>query len=94
MRNLTMMLFSFGGGLSTSGIVASLYRILAHEPQSRAARMLHYAVMTLAGPSVLLENSTRSFRAKTCSGTAYGFAIAVAGYWAVLIGAVVIDLAF
>ena len=93
MRSLQIMLFSFAGGLSLSGIVANLYRVLARRPQDRVARALHYAVMALAGPSVLLENSTRSFRDKTCSRAAYGFAIAVAGYWAFLIGVVIVEIA-
>jgi hypothetical protein len=55
--------------------------------------MIHYAVMMLAGPSVLFENATRSFRARGCSGLAYGFALAVATYWAFLIGVVMIEFA-
>jgi hypothetical protein len=49
--------------------------------------------MMLAGPSVLFENATRSFRAKACSGVAYGFAVAIATYWAFVIGVVMVELA-
>jgi hypothetical protein len=93
MRTFLILLFSFAGGLALSGIVANLYRILARKPQSRAATMIHYAVMMLAGPSVLFENATRSFRARACSGVAYGFAVAIATYWAFVIGVVMVELA-
>ena len=93
MRNLQILLFSFAGGLSLSGIIANTYRILARKPKGRIATGVHYLVMLLAGPSVLLENSTRSFRAKTCSNVAYGFALAIATYWAFLIGIIVVELA-
>ena len=48
--------------------------------------------MALAGPSVLFDNATRSFRSKDCSHTAYGFAVAIAGYWAFALGLAVIDV--
>lgn len=92
MRYFQMLLFSFAGGLTLSGIVANLYRALARKPQSRIGRWCYYTVMALAGPSVLLDNSTRSFHTRSCSVAAYGFAVAVAGYWAILIGAVILEL--
>jgi hypothetical protein len=92
MRYFQLLLFSFASGLTVSGLVANLYRILARKPRSRAERLCQYTVMALAGPSVLLDNSTRSFHAKHCSAAAYGFAVAVSGYWAVLIGAVILEL--
>lgn len=91
MHTFILMLFAGTGGLTLSGIVANGYRILARKPKSRAATMLHCAVMALAGPSVLFENATRSFRKKDCSAAAYGFAVAVAAYWAFMLGLAVIQ---
>lgn len=91
MRPVYITLFAIAGGLTLSGIVANFYRLIAKKPQSRLATWIYYAVMLLAGPSVLVENSTRSFRRKECSGFAYGFAVSLAGYWAFLLGLVVID---
>lgn len=93
MRYFEILLFAFAGGLALSGIVANLYRILAYRPRGPVGRLCHYTVMALAGPSVLLDNSTRSFHARGCSLAAYGFAVAVAGYWAMLIGAIILELA-
>jgi hypothetical protein len=92
MKNIPLVLFAFAGGLTLSGIVANLYRLVAKKPQSRAATWAYYAVMALAGPSVLFENSTRSFRKKDCSRAAYGFAVGIAAYWAFILGLIVIDL--
>ena len=91
MRHFMLLLFSIAGGLTLSGIVANFYRLIARKPEGKLATCAYYVVMLLAGPSVLFENSTRSFRKKECSGFAYGFAVSLAGYWAFMIGLVVID---
>jgi hypothetical protein len=92
MRYFLLMLFAVAGGLTLSGIVANAYRLLAKKPQSGSARWIFYAVILVAGPSVLFKNSTRSFRKKGCSRAAYGFAVAVAGYWAFMLGVVMVDV--
>jgi hypothetical protein len=92
MKNFQLALFAVAGGLTLSGIVANFYRLVAGKPHSRTATLAHYAVMALAGPSVLVENSTRSFRKKDCGRAAYGFAVAIAAYWAYILGLIVIDL--
>ncbi len=92
MKNIPLVLFAFAGGLTLSGIVANLYRLVAKKPQSRAATWAYYAVMALAGPSVLFENSTRSFRKKDCSRAAYGFAVGIAAYWAFVLGLGLVEL--
>jgi hypothetical protein len=93
MRNIVLLLFSLAGGLTLSGIVANCYRLMVREPEGRAGTYAHYGVMLLAGPSVLLANSTRSFRKKECSRTAYGFALGLAAYWSFILGAILVDLA-
>ena len=93
MRNLLLLLFSLAGGLTLSGIVANIYRLLAKKPESRAETYAYYGVMLLAGPSVLLDNSTRSFRKKECSRAAYGFALGLAAYWSFMLGAILLEMA-
>jgi hypothetical protein len=93
MRNFILLLFAVAAGLTLSGIAANLYRMLAKKPSGTAATYAHYVVMVLAGPSILFENATRSFRKKECSHTAYGFALGLALYWAFMLGAIVIHLA-
>ena len=80
------LLFALAGGLTLSGIAANLYRILARKPASRPETMVYYAVMAVAGPSVLFNNATKSFRSRACSTTAYVFAVAVTGYWSFALG--------
>ncbi len=92
MKNITFMLFAFAGGLTLSGIIANSYRLVAKKPQGRLATWTYYLVILLAGPSVLIENSTRSFRKKDCSRLAYGFAVALASYWAFMLGLVILDI--
>jgi hypothetical protein len=92
MRHFVLFLFSVAGGLTLSGIVANLYRILASKPLGRAATWTYYSVMVLAGPTVLLHNSTLSFRRKECTRKAYGFALGLAAYWAFMLGAILVDI--
>lgn len=91
MRNFTLVLFALAGGLTLSGIVANFYRLVASKPQTRLATWTYYGVMLLAGPSVLFENSTRSFRRKECSRSAYAFAVGLAGYWSFMLGLALIN---
>ncbi len=91
MKQFILMLFALAGGMTLSGIVANIYRLVAKKPQGRLAACIHYAVMAVAGASVLLENSTRSFRRRDCSRFAYGFALALAAYWSFMIGLVLIE---
>ena len=94
MHSLLLLLFALSGGLTLSGIVANLYRLIAKKPQGTAATAAYYGVMVVAGPSVLFENSTRSFQKKECSRIAYGFALLLACYWAFMLGLAVISVDF
>ena len=93
MRNFILLLFAVAAGLTLSGIAANLYRMVAKKPSGTLATYAHYVVMALAGPSILFENATRSFRKKECSHAAYGFALGLVIYWAFMLGAIVIHLA-
>jgi hypothetical protein len=86
-----MLLFSLAAGLTVSGIVANLYRLLAHKPESRPEKLVYFAVITLAGPSVLFNNATRSFRGKACSAAAYLFTVTLTGYWSFALGAIILS---
>ena len=87
-----MLLFSLAGGLTLSGITANVDRLIAKtKPETCAAT--YYGVMLLAGPSVLLDNSTRSFPKKECSRNAYGFALGLAAYLSFMLGAILVEIA-
>ena len=85
-----MLLFALAAGLTLSGIAANLYRILARKPENGPERALYLAVMTMAGPSVLFNNATKSFRGRDCSAAAYLFAITLTAYWSFAIGSVLL----
>jgi hypothetical protein len=91
-KDLLLLLFALAGGLTLSGIAANLYRILAHKPVSRPETFVYYAVMAVAGPSVLFNNATKSFRSRDCSASAYFFATMLVAYWSFALGLVMIYL--
>ena len=86
MHILLTLLFATTGGLVLSGIVANLYRMLARKPKGAAERLCYLGVMTMAGPSVLIDNATRSFRRNDCSHIAYVFAVGLTAYWSFVLG--------
>ncbi|MBV9550459.1 MAG: hypothetical protein JO256_12390 [Alphaproteobacteria bacterium] len=92
MNALLLSLFATTGGLALSGIVANLYRLLARKPKSSPERAFYLGIMALAGPSVLIDNATRSFRRKNCSSVAYLFAICLTLYWSFALGWLLIAL--
>lgn len=92
MRNFLLMMFAIAGGLTLSGIVANLYRLTATKPKTAGEMWLYYGVMALAGPSVLFDNATRTFRKKECTRMAFAFAISLATYWAMLLGAILLEV--
>lgn len=91
MKYVLELLFAVTGGLTLSGITANLYRILARKPATAPERVLYLAIMTVAGPSVLFQNATRSFRTQACSSAAYAFAVAIASYWSLALGLVILS---
>jgi hypothetical protein len=93
LRDTIVLLFAVTAGLTLSGITANIYRVLARKPKNRGETALYYGVMVLAGASVLLENATRSYRKKDCSAPAYGFAVAIVGYWSFILGVAILAIA-
>lgn len=92
MHDLMVFLFALAGGLTLSGIVANIYRLLGKKPEGKTSTVLYYGVMVFAGPSVLFENATKSYRKRDCSALAYGFAVAIASYWAFALGLLVLSV--
>ena len=91
MHGFIVFLFSLAAGITASGLIGSVYRLVASEPKSRTATVLHYAVMVFAGPVILIGNSTRSYRKKQCSKSAYFLAIALGGYWSFATGVFILS---
>ena len=92
MRNLLLVLFTIAGGLTLSGIVANIYRLIAAKSESGGETWTYYAVMVLAGPSVLFDNATRSFRKKECPGMAWVFALGLATSWSMVLGLILLEV--
>jgi hypothetical protein len=87
-----ILLFAMAAGLTASGITANLYRLVARKADSQPKKLTYYAVMVIAGPSVLFENATHSFRTKACSAMAYALAIAITCYWSFGLGLLVLSV--
>ena len=93
MHNFIIFLFAISAGVTASGLSANIYRLAGGEPTTRLSTIVHYAVMIIAGPVVLIGNSTRSFRQKECSRAAYALALVFSGYWAFATGLFILSVA-
>jgi len=93
LHDFMVALFALAAGFTASGIVANLYRMLVKKAEGVAARLGYYAVMVIAGPSVLIDNAGRSWRKKSCSATAFWLAAAISSYWSFAIGLFVLEIA-
>jgi hypothetical protein len=92
LKDLIILLFAIAAGLTASGITANLYRLMARKADSQSEKLVYYAVMVIAGPSVLFENATHSFRTKACSAMAYALAVAITCYWSFALGLMVLSV--
>jgi hypothetical protein len=92
MHEFLVFLFAIAAGMTASGLVANIYRLVAREPKTRLGTVIHCAVMVIAGPVMLVGNSTKSLRAKQCSKAAYALALALSGYWSFAMGVLVLSL--
>jgi phosphopantothenoylcysteine synthetase/decarboxylase len=92
MHEFIVFLFAIAAGITASGLIASIYRLIAGEPKTKIGTVLHYAVMVIAGPVVLVSNSTKSYRDKKCSKAAYALAIALSFYWSFVTGVVILSV--
>jgi hypothetical protein len=93
-HSLLIFLYALTGGLALSGIIANIYRLLVpKKSETTSGRAAYYAVMVVAGPTVLLDNAARAWRTKSCSALAFWLAAAVSGYWSFIIGLFAMSLA-
>lgn len=92
MHGLIVFLFALAAGITASGLIASIYRLIAREPETKFETVLLYAVITIAGPVILIGNSTKSYRKKECSKRAYALAIALSGYWSLAMGLFILSM--
>jgi hypothetical protein len=92
MHGFLVFLFVIATGITAGGLLASIYRLAAREPQTRIETALLYAVMVIAGPVVIIGNSTKSYREKQCSKAAYALVVVLSGYWSFLTGLIILSL--
>jgi len=94
LHNLLVVLFATTAGFTASGIIASIYRLLTKKKAEKPLEKISYwAVMVVAGPTVLFDNAARSWKTKSCSAMAFWLATAICGYWSFALGLFVIELA-
>jgi hypothetical protein len=94
-HDLLVALFSTAAGFTASGIVSNIYRLVVGKAadNSKLMHTAHVGVMVIAGPSVMFENAMNSRREKSCSTATFWLSVAVAGYWSLAIGLIIMEFA-
>ena len=92
-HDAAILMFAITAGFTASGIVANLYRLLSDGRKKAVDRTVYYASLVIAGPSMLFENAAKAWREKSCNWVAFWLAAAVAGYWSLALGLLIIQLA-
>jgi hypothetical protein len=95
LHDLLVALFAMTTGFTASGIVSNTYRLLVDKKQAESKLLFtaHVGVMVIAGPSVMFENAVSAIREKSCSRATFWLSVAVAGYWSLAIGLIVLEFA-
>ena len=91
-HDTAVLLFAITAGFTASGIIANLYRLLSRDRKDIAGGSIYYASLIIAGPSVLFENAAQARRKKDCSWITFWLAAAVAGYWSLALGLLIIQI--
>jgi hypothetical protein len=86
MHELVLLLFAVAAGVTASGVVTTVFRLVAVAPQTKIAILIHWIVMAIAGPVILIENSTRAFHKETCTLADYSQALALSVFWSLTTG--------
>jgi hypothetical protein len=93
-HDLLVVVFATTAGFTASGIIANIYRLVVKtKAEKPLAKLSYWAVMVVAGPTVLFDNAARSWKTKSCSAMAFWLATAICGYWSFALGLFVIQLA-
>ncbi len=92
-HDLLAALFLMLAGLTASGIVSNVYRLVVAGPGKNTGKGVYFAVMVVAGPTVLFNNAAAAYLKKDCSQVAFWLATALTGYWSLAIGLFVVSVA-
>lgn len=80
-----MLLFAYAAGLTLSGIVVNSFRLIGSASAAENP-FVYYPVIAVAGPSVLIESASRSFRAKEAGIEGCILAAFCSFYWSTMLG--------
>jgi hypothetical protein len=92
MAELTLILYTIVVGYTLSAITANLYRLSGTAVKTGHGQILKFAVMALAGPSMIFESATQSFLDKKWSACAFWLTTAGIAYWCLAIGLLTLEL--
>lgn len=94
LHDLYVAAFSIATGFTASGIIANVYVLLFPKAEGTLARTAHIGVMVFAGPSVLFGTTLKAMREHKSSPGAFWLAAAVSAYWSLVLGLIVLQIAF
>ncbi len=94
LHDLYVVAFSIATGFTASGIIANVYQLLFPKGESGFAKTAHIGVMVFAGPSILFGSTLKAVRERKSSPGIFWLAAAVSAYWSLVLGLIVLQIAF
>ena len=92
MYELGLALFAITAGFTFSGLTANLYRLAGFKAKTSAERTFRFAVMTVAGPSVVFESAVKGLLEKKWTRGAFWLTVLGVVYWSLALGLLVLEL--
>lgn len=93
MHPFLVAFFAVAAGFTASGIVASLYRIVARSPQSAREIFVRQIVLVVAGPTVFFNIATRMLVTNELSPLLFSVAVLALSYWSFALGLFILNIA-
>jgi hypothetical protein len=93
LNGLTLIAFAIAAGFTASGIVANAYRLCGFGNESAGERALSAAVMVIAGPCMIFGSAIQGRASKAWTPIAFWVSAALAAYWSLGLGLLLIDVA-
>lgn len=92
MKSLLVIWFAVAFGYTASGIIASLYRLIAPPGDSQISHWVRNGVLVVAGPTVFFGAATRAYFKDELSTSFLLTAILALSYWSFAIGLFILNL--
>jgi hypothetical protein len=93
LNGFALVVFAIAAGFTISGITANIYWLCGVGNESIGERVLSAAVIVIAGPCMIFDRALKGRTSNNWTPAAFWVTAALALYWSLGLGLLVIDVA-